>query len=102
MVVHARHSAICSYTSAILFGRHHASFEVGLIFLFGYLSYALADAASCSGILALFVSGVLESHYHVYSLSEGGRGKAAAVQTHHVPATHTARRLRPRAFESHP
>jgi len=52
---------------------HHASFEVGLIFLFGYASYALAEALGCSGILALFVSGLLESHYHVYSLSEQGR-----------------------------
>ena len=55
----------------------HASFEVGLIFLFGYLSYAVAEAIGCSGILALFVSGVLESHYHVYSLSESGRSATA-------------------------
>ncbi|KAL1525421.1 hypothetical protein AB1Y20_020280 [Prymnesium parvum] len=57
--------------------RHHASFEVGLILIFGYASYALADAAGCSGILSLFLSGLLESHYHVYSLSEGGRHATA-------------------------
>ena len=57
--------------------RHHASFEVALIFLFGYVCYVAADAAGCSGILSLFVAGVLESHYHVYSLSESGRHATA-------------------------
>jgi sodium/hydrogen exchanger 8 len=52
---------------------HHASFEVGFIVLFGYASYGLAEALECSGILALFIAGVLESHYHIYSLSEPGR-----------------------------
>ena len=52
---------------------HHASFEVGLIILFGYASYAVASSIACSGLLSLFVAGVLESHYHVYSLSEQGR-----------------------------
>ena len=46
---------------------------MGLIFLFGYTSYAAAAAVGCSGILAIFVAGILESHYHIYSLTEAGR-----------------------------
>jgi NhaP-type Na+/H+ or K+/H+ antiporter len=52
---------------------HHASFEVGLIFLFGYTCYAASAALGFSGILALFTAGIFESHYHIYSLTEPGR-----------------------------
>jgi sodium/hydrogen exchanger 8 len=77
-------AAIVSAASALLLKwmhaelAHHASFEVGLIFLFGYISYATAEALGCSGLLAIFLSGVLQSHYHVYSLSDDGR-KATAI-----------------------
>jgi NhaP-type Na+/H+ or K+/H+ antiporter len=57
---------VCA-SSAILLKRlhnelaHHASFEVSLIFLFGYVSYAIAQAIGCSGIMATFIAGILES-----------------------------------------
>jgi NhaP-type Na+/H+ or K+/H+ antiporter len=49
------------------------SFELSLILLFGYASYATAEACDGSGILALFTTGVLCGHYHVNALSPAAR-----------------------------
>ena len=43
--------------------------ELTLVFLFGYLSYSLADMAEESGIIAVFFCGVCMSHYTFYSLT---------------------------------
>ena len=53
--------------------RHHPSLELSLVLLFGYSAYTTAEAAGCSGILALFSTGVLAGHYHVHSLSDAAR-----------------------------
>ena len=43
--------------------------EISIILLSAYLSYVLSDLAGLSGIVSLFFSGVLMSHYHLYSIS---------------------------------
>ena len=53
--------------------RHHPGFELSLVIMFGYSAYVAAEAASCSGIVALFTSGVLFGHYHVHNLSQPAR-----------------------------
>jgi len=66
-----------SAASALVLNRidfsHHPSFELSLILLFGYASYATAEACDGSGILALFTTGVLCGHYHVNALSPAAR-----------------------------
>ncbi|KOO26421.1 sodium hydrogen exchanger 8 [Chrysochromulina tobinii] len=68
---------LVSATSALLLKRidltHHPSFELSLILLIGYAAYTSAEAAGCSGILALFTTGVLAGHYHLHSLSQSAR-----------------------------
>ena len=55
--------AAVSFASAYLLKkcemRHHASFELAFVLLIGYCSYSTAEATGCSGILALFFTGVL-------------------------------------------
>ena len=72
-----------SALSALLLKRidlhHHASFELSLVVLFGYSSYCCAEAVHCSGILALFATGVCVGHYHVHSLSPPARESAAVA-----------------------
>ena len=76
---------IVSATSALLLKqlrhelRHHAPFALSLLFLFAYVSFCAAEAVGCSGILALFITGVLESHYHVTSISPSARDAAAVA-----------------------
>ena len=68
--------AAVSAASALLLKRMrrqlslHAPFALSLLLLFGYASYCAAEAVFCSGIVALFVTGVLESHYHVHHLAD--------------------------------
>ena len=68
---------LVSAASALLLKRidltHHPSFELSLILLIGYAAYTSAEAAGCSGILALFTTGVLAGHYHLHSLSQSAR-----------------------------
>ena len=45
-------------------------YEIGLLFLFAYCAYALAEAVELSGIMALFFAGVTLAHYNSYNLSE--------------------------------
>jgi len=47
----------------------HPNYEVALIFLFAYSSYALAEIAHMSGVMSLFLTGVVLNHYAWYSLS---------------------------------
>jgi sodium/hydrogen exchanger 8 len=50
--------------------QHYPSYEISIILVSAYLSYVLADLAGLSGIVALFFSGVLMSHYHLYNIAE--------------------------------
>uniref|UniRef100_K3X285 Sodium/hydrogen exchanger n=1 Tax=Globisporangium ultimum (strain ATCC 200006 / CBS 805.95 / DAOM BR144) TaxID=431595 RepID=K3X285_GLOUD len=69
-------AAIVCLTSAFLLKqadpvlRHYPSYEISIILLSAYLSYVAADLAGLSGIVALFFSGVLMSHYHLYNIAE--------------------------------
>eukprot|EP00879_Flechtneria_rotunda_P020154 GHRR01021195.1.p1 GENE.GHRR01021195.1~~GHRR01021195.1.p1 ORF type:complete len:511 (+),score=207.14 GHRR01021195.1:167-1699(+) len=47
--------------------------ELAVITLLSYLSYLLADVLGLSGILSLFVCGVIVSHYAFHNVSEEGR-----------------------------
>lgn len=42
--------------------RNYPTNEITLVFLFAYGAYALSEAASFSGIMALFISGIVLSH----------------------------------------
>ena len=68
---------VVSAASALLLKRfdltHHPSYELSLMLLIGYSAYTTAEAAGCSGILALFTTGVLTGHYHLHSLSSTAR-----------------------------
>lgn len=56
----------------------YPSYEISIILLSAYLSYVVADLAGLSGIVALFFSGVLMSHYHLYNIST----QSATALTH--------------------
>jgi NhaP-type Na+/H+ or K+/H+ antiporter len=47
--------------------------ELAVIALLSYFSYLLADVTGLSGILALFVCGVVVSHYALHNVSEEGQ-----------------------------
>lgn len=47
--------------------------ELSVIALLSYLSYLLADVSGLSAILALFVCGVVVSHYALHNVSPEGR-----------------------------
>lgn len=69
-------AALVCLTSAFLLKqadpvlRHYPSYEISIVLLSAYLSYVAADLAGLSGIVALFFSGVLMSHYHLYNIAE--------------------------------
>lgn len=44
-----------------------------MITLLSYFSYLLADVTGLSGILSLFVCGVVVSHYALHNISDEGR-----------------------------
>ncbi|RLN65560.1 hypothetical protein BBP00_00002771 [Phytophthora kernoviae] len=69
-------AAIVCFTSAFLLKRadpvlqQYPSYEISIVLLSAYLSYVIADLAGLSGIVALFFSGVLMSHYHLYNIAD--------------------------------
>lgn len=69
-------AALVCLTSAFLLKqadpvlRNYPSYEISIVLLSAYLSYVVADLAGLSGIVALFFSGVLMSHYHLYNIAE--------------------------------
>ena len=58
---------------------HHAAFELSLMLVLGYAAYPTAEAAHCSGILALFACAVLMGQYTVHSLSANGRAAVSVT-----------------------
>jgi sodium/hydrogen exchanger 8 len=50
--------------------RDYHRYEIGLLFITAFGTYAAGEAAGLSGIMALFFSGVVLSHYNYYNLSD--------------------------------
>ncbi|CAH0493952.1 unnamed protein product [Peronospora farinosa] len=69
-------AAVVCFTSAFLLKQadpalhQHPSYEISIVLLSAYLSYVIADLVGMSGIVALFFSGVLMSHYHLYNIAD--------------------------------
>ena len=47
--------------------------EVTLLYLFGILSYVLAEIASMSGVITVLVCGLMLAHFNFYNLSMTGQ-----------------------------
>lgn len=60
---------LCSYLCKHTMLRLYPEYEVSLLFLFAYGSYAFSEALSLSGIMSLFFNGIVLSHYNSYNLS---------------------------------
>ncbi|TDH74082.1 hypothetical protein CCR75_008575 [Bremia lactucae] len=69
-------AAVVCFTSAFILKKadpalqRYPSYEISIVLLSAYLSYVIADLVGMSGIVALFFSGVLMSHYHLYNIAE--------------------------------
>ncbi|KAL4436987.1 hypothetical protein ABPG75_004126 [Micractinium tetrahymenae] len=50
-----------------------ASYEIAVVVMGSYLAYLVAEVAGMSGIVALFFSGIIHSHYTYYSASPGSQ-----------------------------
>ncbi|KAK4441736.1 Sodium/hydrogen exchanger 2 [Sesamum alatum] len=66
----------------LYFGRHSTDREVALMILMSYLSYIMAELFDLSGILTVFLCGIVMSHYTWYNVTERSR-----VTTKHTFAT---------------
>lgn len=55
---------LCSFLFKHSLLRDYPSYEIGLLFLFAYSSYAFAEAIELSGIMALFFCGIVMAHYN--------------------------------------
>lgn len=54
--------------------RHHCTErEVALLFSLGLLSFTLAEQLGLSGVMSIFICGVVQSHYTYYSMSVSAR-----------------------------
>ncbi|XP_047139467.1 sodium/hydrogen exchanger 8 isoform X1 [Hydra vulgaris] len=49
--------------------RHHPSLELGMMFIFSYAPYGLAEGLQLSGIMAILFCGIVMSHYTHFNLS---------------------------------
>lgn len=56
---------ICKHTHL----KKHPSKEITVLFLFAYAAYALGELMDLSGIMALFFTGIVLSHYNFHNLS---------------------------------
>lgn len=81
-------AAIVCFGSAMLLDRQdadmhrHPTYEIGVLLLSAYASYVAADVCQLSGLVAVFFSGILMRHYHVYSVS-----RASSSAFRHLLAT---------------
>ncbi|XP_051127843.1 sodium/hydrogen exchanger 1-like [Andrographis paniculata] len=66
----------------LCFGRHSTDREVAIMMLMAYLSYMLAELFYLSGILTVFFSGIVMSHYTWHNVTENSR-----ITTKHTFAT---------------
>ena len=60
---------VCSYLCRQTKLYRYSEYEVGILFLFAYGSYAFSEALQLSGIMSLFICGIVLSHYNSYNLS---------------------------------
>jgi len=60
---------LCSYICKHSDLKDYPKYEIVLLFLFAYGSYALAEAIGLSGIMAIFFAGIVLAHYNSYNLS---------------------------------
>jgi len=49
---------------------NYPTMELSVLFLFCYCTYSVAQSLSLSGVMALFINGIIVSHYNSYNLSE--------------------------------
>jgi solute carrier family 9 (sodium/hydrogen exchanger), member 8 len=59
----------CSFLFKHASLKQYPEYEVALLFLFAYGSYAFSEALGMSGIMSLFFCGIILSHYNSYNLS---------------------------------
>jgi len=69
---------IISLLAALVFKRiehinEYPVLEMTMCFLFAYMSYLAAELVYMSGIIAIFIAGVMMKHYCWYSMSEDAR-----------------------------
>lgn len=57
----------------------YPAYEITLLFLYAYGSYALAEVMKLSGIMSLFFCGITMAHYNSYNLS-----KPSQVTAEHI------------------
>ncbi|XVE62954.1 hypothetical protein DITRI_Ditri06bG0160700 [Diplodiscus trichospermus] len=69
-------------TKTLYFGRHSTDREVALMMIMAYLSYMLAELLNLSGILTVFLCGIVMSHYTWHNVTESSR-----ITTKHAFAT---------------
>lgn len=63
-------------------GRHSTDREIALMLLMAYVSYMIAELMNLSGILTVFFTGIVMSHYTWHNVSESSR-----ITTKHAFAT---------------
>ncbi|DAZ95879.1 TPA: hypothetical protein N0F65_009081, partial [Lagenidium giganteum] len=59
----------CSFMCKNTNIKGYPAYEITLLFLFAYGSYALAEVMKLSGIMSLFFCGITMAHYNSYNLS---------------------------------
>jgi len=69
---------VISLLSALVFKRiehinEYPVLEMGMCFLFAYMSYLACELVYMSGIIGIFIAGVIMKHYSWYSMSEDAR-----------------------------
>ncbi|XAR58482.1 hypothetical protein NMG60_11013887 [Bertholletia excelsa] len=57
----------------LYFGRHSTDREVALMILMAYLSYVMAELCDLSGILTVFLCGIVMSHYTWHNVTDSSR-----------------------------
>ncbi|KAE8886614.1 hypothetical protein PF005_g8985 [Phytophthora fragariae] len=69
----------CSYMCKNSNIKGYPAYEITLLFLYAYGSYALAEVMKLSGIMSLFFCGIIMAHYNSYNLS-----KPSQVTAEHI------------------
>ncbi|KAJ0398512.1 hypothetical protein P43SY_004091 [Pythium insidiosum] len=69
----------CSFTCKNTNIKGYPAYEITLLFLYAYGSYALAEVMKLSGIMSLFFCGITMAHYNSYNLS-----KESQVTAEHI------------------
>lgn len=59
--------------------RQYPKYEITLLFLFAYGSYALAEVLGLSGIMSLFFCGIAMAHYNTVNLSKASQVTAEYI-----------------------